>query len=124
MASMPLMRWELPISFGDTSSMGLSFRPNIFSAWGRTSKDFLVVLTALGVGLLVASVVDRGADESDGVGRILFELDDTGGVVDVSLLAGAGLDVLDGDGVGAVVARVLASDVIVMRTGVSSEWPD
>ena len=101
--------------------MGLSFRPNIFSAWGRTSKDFLVVFTALGVGLLVASVVDRGADESDGVGRILFELDDTGGVVDVSVLAGAGLDALDGDGVGAVVTRVLASDVIVMSTGVSNE---
>ena len=79
--------------------------------------DFLVVLTALGAGLLVA----RGADESDGVGRIFSELDDAGGVVDVSLLAGAGLDVLDGDGVGAVVTRVLASDVIVMSTGVSNE---
>ena len=107
------------MSFGDTSSMGLSFWPNIFSARGRASMDSLVVFTALGVCL-----VDRGADESDGVGRIFFELDDTGEVVVVSLLAGVGLDVFDGDGVGGVVARVLASDVIVMRTGVSSEWPD
>ena len=82
--------------------------------------DFLVVLTALGAGPLVA----RGADESDGVGRIFFKLDDTGDAVVVSRLAGAGLDVFDGDGVGGVVARVLASDVIVTRTGVSREYPD
>ena len=78
--------------------------------------ESLVVFTALGVGL-----VERGADESDGVGRIFFRLDDTGDAVVVSRLAGAGLDVFDGDGVGGVVAWVLASDVIVMRTGVSRE---
>ena len=101
--------------------MGLSFRLNIFSAWGRTSMDFLVVLTALGVGPLVATVADRGADESDGVGKMFFELDDTEGAVNVSLLAGAGPDVPDGVCVGAAVTCVLASDVIVMSMGVSNE---
>ena len=81
--------------------------------------ESLVVFTTLGVGL-----VERGADESDGVGRIFFRLDDTGDAVVVSRLAGAGLDVFDGDGVGGVVAWVLASDVIVTRTGVSRECPD
>ena len=75
--------------------------------------DSLVVFTASDVGI--------GADERAGVGRIFFEPDDTGEAVVVSLLGGAGLDVFDGDGVGGVVARVLASEVIVMRTGVSGE---
>ena len=83
--------------------------------------DFLVVLTALGVGPLVATVADRGADESDGVGKMFFELDDTGGAVNVSLLAGAGPDVPDGVREGAVDSWVLVSDVIVMSMVVSNE---
>ena len=78
--------------------------------------DSLVVFTASDVG-----IVDRGADELAGVGRIFFEPDDTGEAVVVSLLGGAGLDVFDGDGVGGVVAWVLASEVIVIRTCVSGE---
>ena len=83
--------------------------------------DFLVVLTALGVGPFVATVADRGVDESNGVGKMFFELDDTEGAVNVSLLAGAGPDVPDGVREGAVVTRVLASDVIVMSMGISNE---
>ena len=79
----------------------------------------LVVFAASDVG-----IVDRGADERAGVGRITFELDDAGEAAVVSLLGGAGLDVFVGDGVGGVVARVLASEVIVIRTVVSGEYPD
>ena len=75
--------------------------------------DSLVVFTASDVGI--------GADERAGVGRIFFEPDDTGEAVVVSLLGGAGLDVFDGDGVGGVVAWVLASEVIVIRTCVSGK---
>ena len=50
------------------------------------------------------------ADERAGVGRIIFEPDDAGEAVVVSLLGGVGLDVIVGDGVGGVVARVLASE--------------
>ena len=96
--------------------MGLFFWPRIFSAWGRVSMDSLVVFTAPDVGIV--------ADERAGVGRIIFEPDDAGEAVVVSLLGGAGLDVFVGDGVGGVVARVLASEVIVIRTDVSSEYPD
>ena len=83
--------------------------------------DLLVVLTALGVGPLVATVADRGVDESDGVGKMFFELDDTEGAVNVSPLAGAGPDVPDGVREGAVDRRVLVSDVIVMSMVVSNE---
>ena len=78
--------------------------------------DSLVVFTAPDVGIV--------ADERAGVGRIIFEPDDAGEAVVVSPLGGVGLDVIVGDGVGGVVARVLASEVIVIRTDVSSEYPD
>ena len=78
--------------------------------------DSLVVFTAPDAGIV--------ADERAGVGRIIFEPDDAGEAVVVSLLGGVGLDVIVGDGVGGVVARVLASEVIVIRTDVSSEYPD
>ena len=75
--------------------------------------DSLVVFTAPDVGI--------ETDELAGVGWITFELDDAGEAAVVSLLGGAGLDVFDGDGVGGVVAWVLASEVIVIRTCVSGE---
>ena len=78
--------------------------------------DSLVVFNASDVG-----IVDRGADERAGVGRIFFEPDDTGEAVVVSLLGGASLDVFGGDGVVDAVAWVLASEVIVIRTCVSGE---
>ena len=64
------------------------------------------------------------ADERAGVGRIILELDDVGEAVVVSLLGGVGLDVIVGDGVVGLVACVLSSEVIVIRTVGSSKYPD
>ena len=64
------------------------------------------------------------ADERAGVGRIILEPDDVGEAVVVSLLGGVGLDVIVGDGVVGLVACVLSSEVIVIRTDGSSKYPD
>ena len=116
-----LIRWELPVSLGDTSSTGLPFWLYIFSATGRVSIGFLVVLTALGFGPLVATVADSGAEESDGVGKMFFVPDDTEGAVNVRPFAGVGPDVFDGVREGVVARPVLISDVMVMSIVVSTD---
>ena len=84
------------------SSLGLSFWPRIFSAWGSDSISSLVGFTAPDVGTV--------ADERAGVGRMISEPGDVGEAAVVSLLGGVGLDVIVGAGAGGVVALVLASD--------------
>ena len=111
-----MMMFELPTSCGDISSLGFSFSPWIFSAWGSGSNSSLAGFTAPDVGTV--------ADERAGVGRIILELDDVGEAVVVSLLGGVGLDVIVGDGVVGLVACVLSSEVIVIRTVGSSKYPD